>query len=69
MIRQHLLGHTNARLGYIFSLQTIDVRELLGLCGNASASPVLCGNAVASPRLSASVQVEPCLSANVTVEE
>lgn len=56
ILQNHLLLHTNARLGIIVSQQTEIVRTCIDLDANIETSPELSADITVSPELSASVE-------------
>ena len=58
-LRNHLLLHTNARLGMINSQQVIDVVSLHNLEGDVTVTPVLTGVIVVDPNLEGSASICP----------
>ncbi len=58
VLSRHLLGHTFARVGYIWAQQEAIVSECIELTADITKSPELAAN-VSTTTLSANVGVEP----------
>lgn len=57
-LQQHLLAHTNAKLGLFFAEQTIEVSELIELCADVCVTPTLSAEAEVTPELSAGLYLD-----------
>lgn len=57
-LQQHLLAHTNGKLGFAAAHQEIEVVEVFRLTANIDVNPVLRGEVRKQPRLTANVHVQ-----------